>query len=77
MKGWFTPCYETEKIRAKVAQTPSGNTAHQVFPDGAPLFDWTGLNVNEQRLERDLATPASGQHLGIETQNSPNRVAWF
>jgi len=69
--------YEIDKIRAKVAQSPSGNTEHQVFLDGAPLFDWTGLTVNEQWLEHELATPASGQHLRIETQNSPSWVAWF
>jgi hypothetical protein len=66
------------EIAARVDQTPSGQTNHQVTLDGrsAPEFGWTGVTSDGDLLAHRFGTLQTAQRVRITTSESPSWVAW-
>ena len=65
------------KIRGWVAQTPAGNTNHNVTLDGAPAFSWSGHTTEFDWLTHTFATMQYAQKVRITTTVDPSWVAWL
>jgi hypothetical protein len=67
---------EVSEITALVAQSPSGDTTHNIFLDGVLSHTWEGETENKQNLTWTLPEATIVQNIRIETDSSPSWVAW-